>query len=70
MEEQEKRPELAKLFRELYSGHPNRVERHMQYDAADMDSEINAYPDTTQSSTQVTDDDNTLEPTMIAQKVK
>ena len=44
---------------ELYSGHPNRVERYMQYDAMDMDSEINAALDTiSEFSTQVTDDDN------------
>ena len=27
---------------EVYSGHPNRVERYNQYEAMDMDSEINA----------------------------
>tara|TARA_B100000902_G_scaffold381903_1_gene418967 strand:- start:5139 stop:6818 length:1680 start_codon:yes stop_codon:yes gene_type:complete len=44
---------------ELYSGHPNRVERYMQYDAMDMDSEVNAALDTiSEFSTQVTDDDN------------
>jgi len=44
---------------ELYSGHPNRVERYMQYDAMDMDSEINAALDTiSEFSTQVSDDDN------------
>ena len=44
---------------ELYSGHPNRVERYMQYDAMDMDSEINAALDTiSEFSTQVTYDDN------------
>ena len=27
---------------EVYSGHPNRVERYNQYEAMDMDSEVNA----------------------------
>ena len=31
---------------EVYSGMPNRVERYMQYDQMDMDSEINAALDT------------------------
>jgi len=32
----------ASSLKEVYSGHPNRVERYSQYEAMDMDSEINA----------------------------
>ena len=32
----------ASSLKEVYSGHPNRVERYNQYEAMDMDSEVNA----------------------------
>ena len=32
----------ASRLPEVYSGHPNRVERYNQYENMDMDSEINA----------------------------
>ena len=39
---------------EVYSGHPNRIERYNQYEAMDMDSEINACLDIiSEFSTQV-----------------
>ena len=45
---------------EVYSGHPNRVERYNQYEAMDMDSEINACLDIiSEFSTQVNDENGT-----------
>ncbi len=45
---------------EVYSGMPNRVERYMQYDQMDMDSEINAALDTiAEFSTQFDDESGT-----------
>ncbi len=45
---------------EVYSGMPNRVERYMQYDQMDMDSEINAALDTiAEFSTQFDDETGT-----------
>jgi len=45
---------------EVYSGHPNRVERYNQYEAMDMDSEINACLDIiAEFSTQVNDQNGT-----------
>src|SRR6056300_703322 len=52
---------------EVYSGMPNRVERYMQYDQMDMDSEINAALDTiAEFSTQF--DDETGTPFQIVYK--
>lgn len=45
---------------EVYSGHPNRVERYNQYEAMDMDSEINACLDIiAEFSTQANDQNGT-----------
>ena len=45
---------------EVYSGHPNRVERYNQYEAMDMDSEINACLDIiSEFSTQSNEENNT-----------
>ena len=45
---------------EVYSGHPNRVERYNQYEAMDMDSEINACLDIiAEFSTQLNTQNNT-----------
>jgi len=45
---------------EVYSGHPNRVERYNQYEAMDMDSEINACLDIiAEFSTQTNDENGT-----------
>jgi hypothetical protein len=45
---------------EVYSGHPNRVERYNQYEAMDMDSEINACLDIiSEFSTQVNEQNST-----------
>lgn len=45
---------------EIYSGHPNRVERYNQYEAMDMDSEVNACLDIiAEFSTQINDQNNT-----------
>ena len=45
---------------EVYSGHPNRVERYNQYEAMDMDSEINACLDIiAEFSTQLNDQNGT-----------
>ena len=45
---------------EVYSGHPNRVERYNQYEAMDMDSEINACLDIiAEFSTQTNDQNGT-----------
>jgi hypothetical protein len=48
----------ASRLPEVYSGHPNRVERYNQYEAMDMDSEINACLDIlAEFSTQLNKDD-------------
>ena len=45
---------------EVYSGHPNRIERYNQYEAMDMDSEINACLDIiSEFSTQVNEQNGT-----------
>jgi len=45
---------------EVYSGHPNRVERYNQYEAMDMDSEINACLDIiSEFSTQANEENST-----------
>ena len=45
---------------EVYSGHPNRIERYNQYEAMDCDSEVNACLDIiAEFSTQVNPDNNT-----------
>lgn len=45
---------------EVYSGHPNRVERYNQYEAMDMDSEINACLDIiAEFSTQTNEENST-----------
>ena len=45
---------------EVYSGHPNRVERYNQYEAMDMDSEINACLDIiAEFSTQTNEENGT-----------
>jgi len=45
---------------EVYSGHPNRVERYNQYEAMDMDSEVNACLDIiAEFSTQTNDQNGT-----------
>lgn len=45
---------------EVYTGHPNRVDRYTQYEAMDMDSEINACLDIiAEFSTQVNDQNGT-----------
>jgi len=45
---------------EVYSGHPNRVERYNQYEAMDMDSEINACLDIiAEFSTQANEENST-----------
>ena len=50
----------ASRLPEVYSGHPNRVERYNQYEAMDMDSEINACLDIlAEFSTQMDQDDQT-----------
>ena len=48
----------ASRLPEVYSGHPNRIERYNQYEAMDMDSEINACLDIlAEFSTQTNKDD-------------
>jgi hypothetical protein len=48
----------ASRLPEVYTGHPNRVERYNQYEAMDMDSEINACLDIiAEFSTQTTKED-------------
>ena len=48
----------ASRLPEVYSGHPNRIERYNQYEAMDMDSEINACLDIlAEFSTQTVKDD-------------
>jgi hypothetical protein len=50
----------ASRLPEVYSGHPNRVERYNQYENMDMDSEINACLDIiAEFSTQINDDNDT-----------
>ena len=50
----------ASRLPEVYSGHPNRVERYNQYENMDMDSEINACLDIiSEFSTQNNEDNNT-----------
>ena len=50
----------ASRLPEVYSGHPNRVERYNQYESMDMDSEINACLDIiAEFSTQNNEDNNT-----------
>ena len=50
----------ASRLPEVYSGHPNRVERYNQYENMDMDSEINACLDIiAEFSTQLNDTNNT-----------
>ena len=45
---------------EVYTGHPNRIERYNQYEAMDMDSEVNACLDIiSEFSTQTNEDNNT-----------
>jgi hypothetical protein len=50
----------ASRLPEVYSGHPNRIERYNQYENMDMDSEINACLDIiSEFSTQKNDDNGT-----------
>jgi len=50
----------ASRLPEVYSGHPNRIERYNQYENMDMDSEINACLDIiAEFSTQINDDNET-----------
>ena len=50
----------ASRLPEVYSGHPNRIERYNQYENMDMDSEINACLDIiAEFSTQFNDDNKT-----------
>lgn len=50
----------ASRLPEVYSGHPNRIERYNQYENMDMDSEINACLDIiAEFSTQMNEDNNT-----------
>ena len=50
----------ASRLPEVYSGHPNRVERYNQYENMDMDSEVNACLDIiAEFSTQMNDQNNT-----------
>ena len=50
----------ASRLPEVYSGHPNRIERYNQYENMDMDSEINACLDIiAEFSTQVNEDNGT-----------
>ena len=50
----------ASRLPEVYSGHPNRVERYNQYENMDMDSEVNACLDIiAEFSTQMSDDNGT-----------
>jgi hypothetical protein len=49
----------ASRLPEVYTGHPNRVQRYNQYEQMDLDSEINACLDIlAEFSTQMTNDDN------------
>ena len=50
----------ASRLPEVYTGHPNRIERYNQYENMDMDSEINACLDIiSEFSTQLNDDNET-----------
>lgn len=50
----------ASRLPEVYSGHPNRIERYNQYENMDMDSEVNACLDIiAEFSTQVNEDNKT-----------
>jgi len=50
----------ASRLPEVYSGHPNRIERYNQYENMDMDSEINACLDIiAEFSTQINEQNNT-----------
>ena len=50
----------ASRLPEVYSGHPNRIERYNQYENMDQDSEVNACLDIiSEFSTQVNDDNQT-----------
>jgi len=50
----------ASRLPEVYSGHPNRIERYNQYENMDMDSEVNACLDIiAEFSTQVNEDNGT-----------
>ena len=50
----------ASRLPEVYSGHPNRIERYNQYENMDMDSEINACLDIiAEFSTQINEDNGT-----------
>ena len=50
----------ASRLPEVYSGHPNRIERYNQYESMDMDSEINACLDIiAEFSTQMNDQNST-----------
>ena len=50
----------ASRLPEVYSGHPNRIERYNQYEAMDMDSEINACLDIiSEFSTQMNEQNST-----------
>jgi hypothetical protein len=50
----------ASRLPEVYSGHPNRIERYNQYENMDLDSEINACLDIiAEFSTQLNDDNQT-----------
>jgi hypothetical protein len=50
----------ASRLPEVYSGHPNRIERYNQYENMDMDSEVNACLDIiSEFSTQLNDDNRT-----------
>ena len=50
----------ASRLPEVYSGHPNRIERYNQYENMDLDSEINACLDIiAEFSTQINDDNQT-----------
>lgn len=50
----------ASRLPEVYSGHPNRIERYNQYENMDMDSEVNACLDIlAEFSTQVNEDNRT-----------
>ena len=54
---------------EVYTGHPNRVERYNQYESMDMDSEVNACLDIiSEFSTQA--DDVTMSPFNVNYKSK
>ena len=48
------------LLPDVYSGHPNRIERYTQYESMDMDSEINACLDIiAEFCTQINEQNNT-----------